>query len=112
MKTVICVLVCALMATASVSAQARTPTRAQNGRAKIWIGAALLGSGALLIPLTAPAGHQPRNGPSLEAGLGLMSAGGVMLWWGFNERRRAARPQAVLGVSLGRTSGVQVRCLW
>lgn len=113
MNRLLTFLLCISLTMAPVSAQAeQSPQRTHPGRAKIWIGAALIGTGVLVIPLSAAASEHTRYSHSEVIGFSLISAGGVMLWWGFSDRRKASRPQTNLGVTLGRTTSVQLRCVW
>ena len=90
--------------TADESAQLR------RGARMIWTGVALIGAGALTVPITRDS--QRSDGP-LVAGSGLMFAGGIVIAFGMRERERALRPQHAFQLTLTpRTAAVRVSRRW
>jgi hypothetical protein len=87
-RFVIAGVLCFLVWPASAWAQT-TASATQRGTTKLWIGAGLLAAGAIVMPITEPSHEHARLG----TGLGLMSAGGAMVLWGAQQRRRSPRPQ-------------------
>ncbi len=116
MKIVVTATLLVLFATLPVSAQqTATDQRAQihSGGLKVWIGASLIGAGALVLPITATNSHSSPNDVATVVGVGFVAVGSGMVRLGAQERRKAPlQPQTTFGVLLGRTNGVQIRRLW
>lgn len=107
---VVIVLVVAAPAAASQSEERAALMR--TGTIKLWLGAALAGAGAVVIPATA-AHRQPRARPLTPImGVGLLSAGGSLIWLGVRDQRRAVQPATTVTVIVGRERGIQIRRSW
>jgi hypothetical protein len=106
-----CVMFVLLGANWSFAQSSATPA-SQHGRTKMWIGATLMTGGALVVPVTALGSGRRAETPRVGAGLGLMSAGGVLLLWGAHARRQPAQPQTSVSAVVGRQMGVEIRRVW
>src|SRR5262245_57045816 len=87
----------------------------RKGTIKIWTGMALIGAGALTMPVTGGSVRSPQdNHDSVWAttGIGLFSAGGALIWWGWHDRRKALNPQTTVNVRIGKSSGVEISRRW
>ena len=83
----------------------------RKGDIKTWVGAGLMGVGAFTLPGTVgPTGRNDGDPPWV--GIGLLTAGGGILLWGFQDKRNAVQPNTTVGVTVGRTSAVQIRRSW
>ena len=83
----------------------------RKGDIKTWVGVGLMGVGAFTLPGTvSPTGNNQGDPPWV--GLGLLTAGGGILLWGFQDKRRAVQPNTTVGVTVGRVSAVHIRRSW
>jgi hypothetical protein len=105
-------LVFVMTATSSAQGTLTQEARAQlhSGSVKIWLGAALIGAGALAIPITAGSGVT--GGIPAGAVLGGMSTvatGTYLVWLGAGQQRKAVGRSLTFGASIGRSTRIQVR---
>jgi hypothetical protein len=114
------VLVAVVATLAAAPAFAQQPGAQQPGGAaamkrkgdiKMWIGGALMVGGAFTLPATVGHNTEGKGDPSL-VGVGMMMAGSGILWWGFQDKRKAMQPNTTVGVAFGRASAVQFRRSW
>ena len=113
-RATLSILAVLILAAAPAFAQ-QTDHRAalkRKGSIKVWVGAGLVGAGALALPLTAVAHTPSRDYRPPLIGVGLMATGGSLIWFGVQDQRKAMRPQTTIGVVIGRTSAVQIRKPW
>jgi hypothetical protein len=118
MRSILAALLLALLTATNGAAQTQpTPDQSaaiHRARIKIWTGIALMAVGAIALPITAVQSRRDRHdnqGPVL-ASLGAMAAGGGLVYWGFQQQRRAMSPSTSAGFLVGRTYGVVIRRLW
>jgi hypothetical protein len=69
------------------SQQARA--RVHSGIVKMWIGVALIGAGAVVIPVTAARSGGAHDGTIATLGFGAVAGGASLVWWGVHEQRTA-----------------------
>ena len=108
MKALTAALLMLMLAVTTASAQTSRSNPASS-RTKVWLGVTLLTAGALILPVTT---NEPVRSPRLETGVGLMAAGGVLLLWGFQEKRKAHQARKAIGVRVGRSPSLHVRWAW
>ena len=112
----------AVVLVAIVATFAATPALAQQaggqaalkrkGDIKTWVGVGLMGVGAFTLPgSVSPAGTR-NDGDPPWVGIGLLTTGGGILLWGFQDKRKAMQPNTTVGVRIGRVSAVQIRRSW
>lgn len=84
-----------------------------SGRVKIWLGAGLAVAGVFVAPLT---GAADSRGPIQEnaraVGVGLMAAGGTLIYLGALDRRNANSPSSTIGIAVGKVTAIQFRRRW
>jgi hypothetical protein len=108
-RTAAVALCFALLVTTIASGQTVTPQVSNKGALKIWTGASLLVAGLIAVPITIV--PNDRYDPPAWS-VGVMSAGGALIWWGVNDRRKATRPNTTLGVTIGHKRALQIRRSW
>ena len=109
--TTILVLVTAAATLAQEATDAEKTARHRRGRKEVWIGVGLAAAGAVTFPLSELDRSNDFNS-SKKVGFALVSGGLGLIWWGFEEQRRASKPQIRFGASIGRTTAVHVRRTW
>jgi hypothetical protein len=110
----------ALLISAPVAAQQAPPTAQQraallhSGNIKFWTGIGFLGAGALLTPLTAtkPGRSVDRSAVARDVGVAMIFTGGTLAWLGARDRHKAVSPETTFRVTIGTTSGLQIRRAW
>ena len=115
MLTKLCVaavLITLLGATASAQQPPDERSRVRTAERQVHIGLTLIAAGALVMPATYLVSDQLRSGPAVT-GVGLMMAGGCVVFLGMKDRQKAVRPAvtAVVNVSESRAA-VQFRKTW
>jgi len=91
----------------------QTAPALRRARIKTWIGIGLIGSGALVLPLTASASSERSpQGATAATGVALIGSGLVLVWWGATDRRKVTQPHSTISASLGRTTSLQFRRSW
>lgn len=98
-----------LLCSHPAAAQSLSPAQQaqlQRGTAKIAVGAALIGAGAFMMPITSVGRAEP------GAGAGLIVAGTGVVLWGMRDRYKATRPQLTFGAGTGRSKAVYIRRSW
>lgn len=113
MKSGFIVTVMVLVFASSAAGQGfddQTRTQLHRGNVKIWIGTALVVTGALIVPATAANGDP--NTTEMTVGLVTIGTGTLLVWSGFQQRRRAVRPYTGFGLVLGRQKSIVVRRSW
>jgi hypothetical protein len=80
-----------------------------KGTVKIWTGMVLVGVGAVLGPATA-ATENPTTGKTV--GFVTVMSGATVMAWGYHDRYKAYHPATTVGVTVGKTTGVQIRRTW
>ena len=115
MNKVICAVILILSLSSPVLADQqppKTPSANQQqlaaGTKKLWTGIALIGAGAIAIPVTS---NSPEDFNALVGGT-LMGAGAVLVCWGARQRYTAANPSIRVGIGLGRTKAVGITKIW
>lgn len=105
-----------LLAVSQASAQGvdehQTKAQLHSGRVKVWLGTALVVTGAFVVPATAARGTADRGTAPLTVGLVTAGAGTWLVWSGFQQQRKAVRPHTDFGLVLGRQKSVVVRRHW
>lgn len=99
---------------AAFAEQAPTPStpvasqdqKIRSGTKKIVLGAALIGAGGLMMPITSF-----DTAPSTVGRLMVVSGMGLVLW-GSHQRYKAANPSVTIGIAVGRTKGIAVTRSW
>src|SRR5436190_1705978 len=108
--------VVALATTPVASAQDRpvdsAASQTRKGSVKIWIGSAMVVAGAIAIPVTATHAAQQPSDFAVAAGVGLVGAGGALIWSGVQDQRRALRPQTTVRFAFGRANSMQICRSW
>lgn len=98
--------------TPNALAQQETPEQKaliHKGTVKISTGIVLVGVGAVVGPLTAA----PAD-PTTTRAVGLVTVltGATVIAWGSHDRYKAFHPEITVGVTVGKTTGVQIRRAW
>ena len=116
MKAVMRVVLLVLASATATTAQERpvddAARQTHKGSVKIWVGSALVVAGAIAVPVTATHASQQPSDFAVVAGVGLLGAGGALIWSGVQDQRRASQPQTTVRFAFGRASVVQVRRAW
>lgn len=114
MKSIFATLCVLVVATPTAFGQTPAQRAAQvhRGHVKMWTGAALLAGGFVIVPPTAAVHSTPHDAAIPVAAVGLMFAGGSLMYLGGRDVQRARRPALTFGVSVGRSSALQVRRNW
>ena len=93
MRVLVLAIIPILLWPATSSAQTFTPeaqAQMHRGSVKIWLGVALIGAGAFVIPVSATASSHTGIPPAAASvGAGLIGAGTYMVWRGAREQRKA-----------------------
>ena len=92
-------------------AQQVSPAQSKQMRAgttKIWVGVALAGAGALMMPVTSVTSSSDTQ---LGVGATFIFAGAVLIVLGGRDRAKAS-PQTTFGVSVGRSKAVALQRSW
>jgi hypothetical protein len=87
-------------------------TTMQRARIKIWTGITLMAVGAIALPITAAQSTRQDNRGPVLASVGAIGAGSGLVYWGFQQQRRATAPSTSFGFTLARARGVVVRRSW
>jgi hypothetical protein len=99
-KRLLGALLCVMLVAQPLWAQpAQAGVSAQPGRVKIWLGATLAVAGAACV--VSQIGVRDGSNTRKNVGVGLLFGAGVLLLWGFHERRRATSAPTGVGVTLG-----------
>jgi hypothetical protein len=113
---VITILIFTIFAPAGFAQQSQSPKEdkaaLRRGSLMMGIGAALVGAGVLMVPVTDTKASFRRDRSVMFAGLGSVATGSVLLWLGASDRRRVVQPQTTVGVTVGDHKGLQVRRTW
>ena len=112
MKHLVVAALMLLFCTPNALAQQETPEQKaliHRGNVKIWIGIVLVGVGAAVGPLTAA----PAD-PTTTRAIGLVTVmtGATVIAWGSHDRYKAFHPETTVDITLGRTTGIQIRRVW
>lgn len=111
MTTLRCIVVTFMVLSLSgvpAFAQQMNPTQSKQMRAgttKIWVGVALAGAGAVVMPVTGVAHSSDKQ---RGTGAALIGAGAVLIVLGGRDRARA-NPQTGIGVTIGKSKAVVFR---
>jgi hypothetical protein len=112
MKPLVVALLVSFMSVPGVAQQSvEQKALARRGQIKIWSGAALIGAGVIAVPVTAASTSEPR-GAGATIGVGLLSAGGGLLWSGVQDQRKATRPATTFGALVGSRRALQIQRSW
>jgi hypothetical protein len=115
MKTLAIALALAFFVSTEAFAQSADQKTAldHRGKVKMWLGAGLVGAGVFVMPVTAAGGQ---NGPIGEgaraAGVGLIAAGGTLIYLGGVDRHKANAPSTTIGVAVGKVTAIRFRRRW
>ena len=113
MRALVMTLLLIVCFSAPAAAQQRDERAAlkRKGSIKMWVGAALVGAGALAVPVTAVGPRRNGYDPKL-LGVGLIGAGSALVWLGAQDRQKGMQPNTTVGVTIGRVQAVQFRRTW
>jgi hypothetical protein len=113
MKKTAMAMLALMLYTTAASGQTTAPPHSASppGRLKIWAGAGLLASGLFVMPVTAVGNDHGRYSVPLLS-VGLVAAGGSLIYWGVRDKQKARQPNTTIGVTFRRSAGIQVRRSW